>query len=241
MSVGSRIREARGRKRIRQRALAEMIGAHPVTISRWERGVNLPDSGTLSRIAEVLETTVAYLSGEAEDLSRFPAADGALSGLRSNARFIETINIPIVSKVIKACCGEGNAYADDIEWEIEGALALPANDLMGYTWQVGKNGFHAIAVEGDSMEPRIHDGDIIVFASSLEIQNGNFVLVKYDGRILIRAFWDNGKGHFRLKALNPNYEDIEIDSSSEDEGREFIILGKVLRRVTVDNLANGVM
>ena len=64
MSIGSRIKAARERQNIKQMELAEMIDTHPVTISRWERNINTPDTNTLKKIADKLNTTVAYLSEE---------------------------------------------------------------------------------------------------------------------------------------------------------------------------------
>ena len=64
MSIGSRIKEARERKKIKQAELAEMLDMHPITLSRWERDINTPDGNILKKIAEKLSVTVAYLSGE---------------------------------------------------------------------------------------------------------------------------------------------------------------------------------
>ena len=64
MSIGSRIKEARERKKIKQVELAGMLDTHPITLSRWERDINTPDGNILKKIAEALGTTSAYLLGE---------------------------------------------------------------------------------------------------------------------------------------------------------------------------------
>ena len=72
MSIGSRIKEARERKKIKQVELAGMLDTHPITLSRWERDINTPDGNILKKIAEKLSVTVAYLSGESKipDISK---------------------------------------------------------------------------------------------------------------------------------------------------------------------------
>ena len=83
-TVGERIKLAREKKGLKQEKLGELIGAHTVTISRWERGINQPNSDTLSRIAHVLETSVAYLTGETDDPKRYTSRLLELVGTDGN-------------------------------------------------------------------------------------------------------------------------------------------------------------
>lgn len=83
-TVGERIKLAREKKGLKQEKLGELIGAHTVTISRWERGINQPNSDTLNRIAHVLETSVAYLTGETDDPKRYTSRLLELVGTDGN-------------------------------------------------------------------------------------------------------------------------------------------------------------
>lgn len=212
------------------------------------------DDPTPSALEQVLNNTVRYISDHAGELSPSnPAApeitqEEAMSILRgdkskaeqpeSNAWPVKMVKIPMIGGVIRACCGKGNAYASDVEWEIEGFSYIPASELDAYSWQVGDGGFHTIRVEGNSMEPRIHDGDTLLFGD-LPVSNGNFAVVRYDDRLIVRGVYNDRKGHYTLRPLNSAYEDIDVDM--EDESKDFYILGKVIRRITVENLADGMM
>lgn len=68
MSIGENIKKARGR--IKQSELAEMLNVDVSTVSRWENGKNIPSSKVLQNIANALNTTVAYLSGETDNPER---------------------------------------------------------------------------------------------------------------------------------------------------------------------------
>lgn len=203
---------------------------------------------------QILNNTAKYISDHAGELPPSnPAApeitqEEAMSILRgdkskaeqpeSNAWPVKMVKIPMIGGVIRACCGKGNAYASDVEWEVDGFSYIPASELDAYAWQVGDGGFHTIRVEGNSMEPRIHDGDTLLFGD-LPVSNGNFAVVRYDDRLIVRGVYNDRKGHYTLRPLNSAYEDIDVDM--EDESKDFYILGKVIRRITVENLADGMM
>lgn len=56
----------RKRRGLSQEALAERLHVVRQTISKWEKGLSVPDADMLIRLADVLETTVAGLLGEPE-------------------------------------------------------------------------------------------------------------------------------------------------------------------------------
>lgn len=230
MDFGERLKRVR-KGRYNQEELASLIGVHTNTISRWENGSRSPDAGTLQKLAQALDTTTAYLLGETDDPAR-PDAPQATSKARklpeSNAHEAPVAWVAVVSSNVKACCGRGNAYAEDVVWEEIGQYPIPFYIVNGYAWQVGDNGIRIIAVEGNSMEPRIHDGDWVLFVDT-RLSNGDIGLVKYEGRLMVRGVLFDGNDKVLLRALNKDYEEILVDLT--DDGVEFGILGKVLLRL----------
>ena len=67
MFEGSRLREQREILGISQEKLAEEVNVHVNTIRRWEQGKQVPDITKLNLLAEALNTTIAYLSGETRE------------------------------------------------------------------------------------------------------------------------------------------------------------------------------
>lgn len=150
----------------------------------------------------------------------------------SNVRFTDVTWVPVVDGAITVCCGAGTAYAEDVEWNVIGKYPVPTVDLLGFSWALKDGGFRIITVEGDSMAPRIEDGDQVLFADA-ELLNGDIGLVRYRGRYMIRGVFFEG-GSIRLQAINKEYEPIIVPREDED----FCILGKVLLKIAIEKL-NG--
>src|SRR5690606_22723627 len=67
---GDRLRERRKKMRLSQDALGELAGVDGSYISLLERGVKTnPSLAVVARLAEALETSPSYLSGETDDPS----------------------------------------------------------------------------------------------------------------------------------------------------------------------------
>ena len=66
MVFGERLKKIRAKK-FSQEELADLMKVHNNTISKWERGENIPNSSRLSKLAEILGTSTAYLLGETDD------------------------------------------------------------------------------------------------------------------------------------------------------------------------------
>ena len=63
MNLGNNLFKARKRAGKSQEAVAEKLGVSRQTISKWEKGMSVPDSEQLIKIAVILETTVSELLG----------------------------------------------------------------------------------------------------------------------------------------------------------------------------------
>lgn len=61
MSLGSRIRELRTQKRLKQAELGAIVGLTYVQIGRYEIGKAKPAADMLSKLAKALDTTADYL------------------------------------------------------------------------------------------------------------------------------------------------------------------------------------
>ena len=120
MDFGRKIRKLRKDKNMNQQDLAHALGLHLNTISHWEN-LEFPfaDEKKLSRLAEVLGTTVPYLQGE--EAARPEAADDAGAPHISKATLdLEAIMKDLVYKYPDLAIG----FRDTREnWE-----TLPEND-----------------------------------------------------------------------------------------------------------------
>ena len=63
MDMAQRIQQLRRSKGLSQEELAVRLNVVRQTISKWEKGLSVPDAAMLIRLAEVLDTTVSRLLG----------------------------------------------------------------------------------------------------------------------------------------------------------------------------------
>lgn len=243
--LGDRIRAARINANLNQSKVAEAIGVNAITVSRWERGVNTPGTDVLKKVAKVLgvtmewlvdndDTTFERLHENAKWLIDQPVSS-ANNIPDSNARPIDLIWVPVVTSDVKVCCGAGNTYPEEVTWGKVGLYPVPKAELIGYSWQTGDNGFKAITVEGDSMEPQVHDGALVLFVDA-RLNSGDIGIVLYKGRLILRGVIFEAGG-IRLKAANPDYEDIMVSNENLDDiyvlGKMLGILPKFQRKTTI--------
>jgi len=191
MGVGQRIKTARKMIRMTQAELAEKIGVHEVTVRTWENADKTPRIDVIYKIAEVLKVPIFSILGSVNDQAT-PATDNPYDdkSVQSNATLRDdAIWVPIISSEISACCGNGHNYPEDVNWEVIGSYPILPEDVLAYEWQVGKKGFAIIKADGDSMEPKIEDGDSIIFAKcpDTKVRDGDFALLKWKERLMIRG------------------------------------------------------
>jgi DNA-binding transcriptional regulator YiaG len=96
MTVGEKIRSTRKHK-LTQSQLAEAIGVHEMTLRRWENGLRVPNADDLQRLATVLNTSVAYLMDETDNMAppeetQFPAMMNAAIGGDHSVNVTGTVN-----------------------------------------------------------------------------------------------------------------------------------------------------
>ena len=74
-TFGSRLRDCRKEKNYSQSELARMLNTNHSVIGNYERDNVNPSIDAVKRLADVLDTTVAYLIGEAETDELFKDQD----------------------------------------------------------------------------------------------------------------------------------------------------------------------
>lgn len=215
MSVlGDNLKKARERLGLTRPDFAEKMGCGDNTVWRWEKGEREPDLETLFKLAEKLNTSIAYLLGETD----------STKDITSQFMLVHVVEF-------EACAGDGNGYAE-IEWQKNDYYSVEKKAIMGHCWRA--TGFKIIGISGDSMEPRFFDEDKILFVEGEDVNSGDVVVVWWDNRLYIRGYLDNGD-QIKLKPLNRKYPDIEINK--EDE--RFYLLGKVIARIPPIEMVGG--
>ena len=174
-----RLRDARKAKRYSQTEVSRMLGVTQQAVGKWETGRSTPDPQTVARLAEILDTTADALLG----LQQAPATAPAV-GRNAFSRYTESL-VPVVGTVRAGY----------------GALAFEEDYGKEYASVKDPQNYFYLVVKGDSMEPRISDGEGTL---KKYIQRGNSVI---------------------LHPFNPAYEELVIKGEELDH---LYIAGKVV-------------
>ena len=95
--LNENIQSGRKSKGLSQEELAIKLNVVRQTVSKWERGLSVPDSEMLIHISEILETPVSVLLGETNTVTAAPVYD-----LKAISEELEVINLQLArSKAAK--------------------------------------------------------------------------------------------------------------------------------------------
>ena len=87
--------------------------------------------------------------------------------------------------------------------------------------------FFGLKIKGDSMEPRICDGDVVIVRQQNDAESGDIVIAMVNGDDAVCKRLKKYAGGIALISLNSKYEPIMF-SDEEIESKPVKILGKVI-------------
>ncbi len=196
-----RLKEARKAKKFSQAEVSRRLGVTQQAVGKWETGRSTPDPQTIARLAEILDTTADALLGLYDTTAA--AAREAFS------RYTECL-IPVIGTV-KA------GY---------GALAFEEDYGSEYASVKDPKQYFYLVVKGDSMEPRISDGDLALVHRQSTLENGDLGVIIYgtDGEGTLKRFVQRGSAVV-LQPFNPKYDELVLRG---EELEHLYIAGKVV-------------
>ena len=203
MSFGKRLSDLMYEKNLTQQKLGSLIGVSRQTISQWQNETTKPRGDKIEALAKALGVDSAYLLFGGEPVKAFGKGDETPD---------EIVEIPEYK--LAAAAGD----RPNPEWE-ELREATPAWYRRSFfiNRRISPKICRRITVHGDSMEPYICDGDVILFAdtepSLTEIKDGGIYVLSIDGgpRVKHLSF---SKSKLIVRSGNPRYVD-EIYTGEE--------------------------
>lgn len=182
MTIGERVKEARMRKGYTQEELARLLGYKSRTsVNKIEMGRDIPRSMVV-RLAKVLDVSPSYLMGWEESES-------------ANVSAVYSDSIRMIPVYESVSAGFG-ARAD--EQVIDYCPFLIASESEAEETI-------AIRVTGDSMSPKIEDGDIIRVHCQDSVDSGSIAVVLLDGEEGLVKRVEYGRDWIELISINPYY------------------------------------
>ena len=195
-TIGERLREAREQKGLEQTVLAAKIGVVPRTLQRWEKGEQVPDGLEITRIAKVTGVQPTWLlTGEGEIYAAPARPENVYALPATQRRKPRMAELPLVSSVPagKVSTMFHPDYVDDY---------VTVDDVKD-------TGAFALKVKGNSMSPRIEDGDIVIVSPQQEAHNGDICVVRVNEEDTLKKVKFEGN-YLHLIPLNPEFEPVTV-------------------------------
>ena len=229
-NIGEVIAKHRKNKKLSQIELAEKLAEKDVSvtnaaISAWEKGNSMPTAESLLAVSEILEINDIYTEFIGEN-PLDPFRNLNEQGKKKAFEYITLLEqsgeyekpraeiIPFEPRIMRIAlmptsAGTGNYLDDENFTETEVYEPVPEKADFG------------VYLDGDSMEPRFKNGQLIWIEKTETLESGDIGLFFYDGMTFFKKLLNKETGTF-LISLNPKYKPIPVTDLSD-----FKIFGKL--------------
>lgn len=184
-----------------QKEVAVAVGVSEATVSRWESGeIANMRRDRIAAYATVLKTTPSFIM-TGED-------DSAASAIPKGFQPMPAMDVvPLVGRI---ACGTPIIAEENIEQMV----CVPSRWHSTFT----------LTCKGDSMEPRIHDGDLVAIRSQPEVENGEIAAVRIGEEATLKHVYLH-ENFIELRPENPAFESIIL---SREDMNTVVIEGKAV-------------
>lgn len=197
----TRLKKLRKNANLTQIEFAKKFNIANGTVGNWESGNRQPDYETLNKIAEFFNVSIDYL------LCRTDTPKPSSSN--SN-----TIKIPVLGHVAAGIPIE--AIEEILDYE-----ELDAQQFNPYCEYFG------LKIKGDSMMPRIHNGDVVIVRKQPDIESGEVAIVCINGEEATCKQIQKHSNGITLISYNSIYEPMFF-TNEEVMTKPITIIGKVI-------------
>lgn len=192
MTLSERLKGERKKAGLSQKEFAEKLGLNARTYASYERGERDISTALLLNICKALNISSDRLLGnQAYTVNQEPSGASSIS---NTAPFTpdQMIPIPVIGRVAAGYTCLAEQYIESY------ALADPESLTDGYDhfW---------LRVTGDSMEPDIRDGDLVLVRAQETVESGDCAVVIVDEEDGLVKNIEFGNGYVSLISKNPNY------------------------------------
>lgn len=203
--IGKRIREKRESIGMTQEELAAKLGyKNKSSIAKIEIGANDIVQSKVVEFATALDTTVAYLMGWDNNVGPIP------NGTKHKKPGV-TINV-----LGRVAAGTPIEAIEDII------------DTEEITEEMAATGeFFGLLIDGDSMEPKMSKGDVVIVRQQDDAESGDTVIVTVNGTDATCKRLRKYRDGIELISTNPSYEPIFF-SNEDIENKPVRVIGKVV-------------
>lgn len=202
MSFGAKLKKCRKDMSLSQKEFGQKIGVAESTVSLYESNKRFPDADTLKKISALFEVSLDYLLGNEPAKAAQPKTTG------------RGVRIPVLGRVVAGIPIEAVEEILDYE-EITPELAATGE-------------FFALQVRGDSMLPKLEEGDVVIVKKQEDVETGDIAIVLVNGDEATIKQVKKVTGGIMLYGFNPDVYEPHFYSNQQIEELPVRILGKVI-------------
>ncbi len=181
-----------------QKEIADSIDVSPQTFNTWCQGIAIPRMGKVQRLADYFNV------GKSDLIDDKPF---------SNTNKSKGVTINVLGRVAAGIPIEAIENIIDTE-EITEELARTGD-------------FFGLQIHGDSMEPRIYEGDIVIVRQQDDAESGDVVIAMVNGNDATCKRLRKYRDGIELISNNPSYAPMFF-SNEEILSKPVKIIGKVV-------------
>lgn len=186
--------------------LSNASGVSKASISQYLNGSHAPSNISSGKMARILNVNPLWLMG-------FDAPMNTNSQVEATPSSNKGVSVKVLGRVAAGIPIE--AITDII-------------DMEEITEDLAKTGeFFGLQIKGDSMEPKISEGDIVIVRQQNDAENGEIVIATVNGDEATCKRLRKYRDGIELISNNPSYEPMFF-SNEEIEKKPVKIIGRVV-------------
>lgn len=182
--------------------LSKKSGVSKSALNHYLKGDLIPSEENAEKMAAVLNVNPLWLMGIQKNMNPDPAASCS-----------SAVQIKVLGRVAAGIPLE--AVTEYIDTEDIPAKMAQSGDYFG------------LQIHGDSMEPRMREGDVVIVRQQDDAESGDIVIAMVNGSDATCKRLTKYAGGIGLISLNPNYEPMMF-SEQDIEEKPVRIIGKVV-------------
>ena len=223
MFSGQCLKALRKEKKMSQEKLGSLLNISKVAVSNWENGKSFPTLDNLNELAKVLAVDTDYFTEHGEIIRIYSRLNKSNQHkvVNYSSELLEQQNsdddniVDLYSyKTYEGLsAGTGYSYFNDGDYTLTYSTENISHDFASW-------------VVGDSMEPELPNGDVVLIKQSTNLDDGDIYAVEFNEQTYVKKVYRH-KTYLRLVSINENYDDIF--APYEENPR---IIGKIVGHFT---------
>jgi repressor LexA len=201
LSIAENIKRIRTEHGLSQAELGKIAGVSDKAVSTWELGIKTPRMGAVEKMANYFGIAKSAIVDDVQSTSATSAVPPGFQPMP------EMDMVPLVGRI---ACGTPITA----EQNVERIVCVPSKWRSTFT----------LTCKGDSMEPRIHDGDLVAIRKQPEVENGEIAAVRIGEEATLKHVYLH-ENFIELRPENPAFNSIIL---SREDMNDVVIEGKAV-------------